>query len=135
MTQATVNVGSSVVKNLNPNAQQFSTSDFNNGTVLAGSTVPSDDSYPDFIDNGTGSYLRQHQSHMYPVDPSAIDTLQQQQSESNFAVHEHGAMLDTIDHQQTPHLNPNHLHHPQSRIHQTMPNEEQAHQLQLMLIL
>jgi hypothetical protein len=139
MTQATVNVGSSVVKNLNPNAQQFSTSDFNNGTVLAGSTVPSDDSYPDFIDNGTGSYLRQHQSHMYPsfyyeVDPSSIDTLQQQQqqrSESNFAVHEHAAMLDTIDHQQTQLLNPNHLHHPQLHIHQTMPDEEQAHQSQL----
>jgi hypothetical protein len=36
-----VNVGNSAVKNLNPNAQLFSSSDFNNGTVLAGSTVPS----------------------------------------------------------------------------------------------
>jgi hypothetical protein len=36
-----VNVGNNAVKNLNPNAQQFSSSDFNNGTVLAGSTAPS----------------------------------------------------------------------------------------------
>ncbi|CAF1220241.1 unnamed protein product [Adineta steineri] len=133
MTQATVNVGSSVVKNLNPNAQHFSASDYNTGTVLAGPTVPSDDLYGEYIDNGTGSYLRQHQSHMYPVDPSSIDTLQQQQqqTESNFAVHEHAAMLDTIDHQQTPLLNPNHLHHPQPHIHQTMPDEEQAQHSQL----
>jgi hypothetical protein len=32
-------------------------------------------------------------------------------------------MLDTIDHQQTPLLNPNHLHHPQSHMHQTMPSK------------
>jgi hypothetical protein len=70
MTQATVNFGSSAVKNPNPNAQLFSSSDFNNGTVLAGSTAPSDDSYVDYIDNATGSYLQQHQSHMYQVDPS-----------------------------------------------------------------
>ncbi len=57
------------------------------------------------------------------VDPSSIDTLQQQRSESNFAVHEHAAMLDTIDHQQTQLLNPNHLHHPQLHIHQTMPGK------------
>lgn len=36
-----VNVGNSAVKNLNPNAQQFSSGDLNNGTVLAASTVPS----------------------------------------------------------------------------------------------
>ncbi|CAF1678132.1 unnamed protein product, partial [Adineta ricciae] len=97
-----VNVGSSVVKNLNPNAQHFSASDYNNGTVLAGPTVPSDELYREFIDNGTGSYLRHHQSPMYPVDPSSIDVLQQQQqqtTESNFAASEHAAMLDTMDHQ------------------------------------
>jgi hypothetical protein len=71
------------------------------------------------------------------VDPSSIDTLQQQQqqqqqqqsqqqpTESNFAVHEHAAMLDTIDHQQTSLINPNHLHHPQPHIHQTMPGKTQ----------
>jgi hypothetical protein len=62
------------------------------------------------------------------VDPSSIDTLQQQQqqqqqSESNFAAHEHAAILDTIDHPQTSLINPNHLHHPQSHIHQTMPGK------------
>jgi hypothetical protein len=36
-----VNVGNNAVKNLNPNAQLFSSSDFNNRTVLAGSTAPS----------------------------------------------------------------------------------------------
>ncbi len=36
-----VNGGNSTVKNLNPDAQLFSSSDFNNGTVLAGSTAPS----------------------------------------------------------------------------------------------
>ncbi|CAF3456065.1 unnamed protein product [Rotaria sp. Silwood1] len=129
-----VNVGNSAVKNLNPNAQQFSSRDFNHGTVLAGSTVPSDDSYTDYLDSSTGSYLPQHQSQIFSIDPSSIDPLQQQQqhqqSESNFAVHEHAAMLDTIDHQQTSLLNPNHLHHPQQHINQTMPDEEQTHQIQ-----
>jgi hypothetical protein len=32
-------------------------------------------------------------------------------------------MLDTIDHQQTSLINPNHLHHSQSHIHQTMPGK------------
>jgi hypothetical protein len=36
-----VNVGNNAVKNLNPNAQLFSSSDFNNRTVLAGSAAPS----------------------------------------------------------------------------------------------
>lgn len=135
MTQATVNVGNSAVKNLNPNAQQFSSGDLNNGTVLAASTVPSDDSYADYLDNGTRTYLQQHQPQLYQIDPSSIDTLQQQQqqqqSDSNFAALEHAAMLDTMDHQQTSLINPNHLHHPQSHIHQTMPDEEQPPQLQL----
>jgi hypothetical protein len=62
------------------------------------------------------------------VDPSSIDTLQQQQQqqpESNFAAHEHAAMLDTIDHPQTSLMNPNHLHHPQSHMHQTMPGKNE----------
>jgi hypothetical protein len=56
----------------------------------------------------------------------SIDTLQQQQqSESNFAVHDHAAMVDKLDHQQQATiLNPNHLHHPQSHIHQTMPGKK-----------
>lgn len=64
------------------------------------------------------------------VDPSSIDVLQQQHHqqqqqavESNFAVSEHAAILDTIDHQQPTILNPNHLHHPQPHIHQTMPGK------------
>ena len=36
-----VNIGNSAVKNLNPNAQQFSSFDYNQGTVLAGSAAPS----------------------------------------------------------------------------------------------
>ncbi|CAF4525267.1 unnamed protein product, partial [Rotaria socialis] len=157
-----VNVGNSAGKNLNPNAQHFSSRDFNHGTVLAGSTAPSDDSYTEYLDNGTGPYLRQHQSQLYSrkfqlfyfylfpictyifiyvdnsgfyyeVDPSSIDSLQQQQQQqpdSNFAVHEHVAMLDTIDHQQPPLLNSNHIHHPRQHVNQTMPDEEQVHQLQ-----
>ncbi|CAF3987484.1 unnamed protein product [Rotaria magnacalcarata] len=101
-----VNVGNSAAKNLNPNAQHFSSRDFNHGTVPAGSTAPSDDSYAEYLDNGSGPYLRQHQSQLYST------------------------MLDTIDHQQPPLLNPNHIHHPRQHINQTMPDEEQAHQLQ-----
>ncbi|CAF5003852.1 unnamed protein product, partial [Rotaria magnacalcarata] len=116
-----VNVGNSAAKNLNPNAQHFSSRDFNHGTVPAGSTAPSDDSYAEYLDNGSGPYLRQHQSQLYSIDPSSIDPLQQQQQQqqqpnSNFAIHEHVAMLDTIDHQQPPLLNPNHIHHPRQHI-------------------
>ncbi len=59
------------------------------------------------------------------VDPSSIDTLQQpqQQSDSNFAAHDHAAMLDTINHPQSSLVNPNHLQHPQSHLHQTMPGK------------
>lgn len=53
MTQATVNG----VKNLNPNAQHFMTSDFTNGTVLlTGSAIPSDDPYGE---HGTDFDIRQ----------------------------------------------------------------------------
>lgn len=58
MTQATVNV----VKNLNPNAQHFMTSDFTNGTVfLTGSAIPSDDPYGE---HGADFHLR---STIYPT--------------------------------------------------------------------